>query len=64
MERQNQVKIKIIMPKYRYYLRKGNTLEEWTGVFDDEASADEWEAKHGEWWRNRGRDLVRIEIKK
>lgn len=52
------------MPKYRYYLRKGNTLEEWTGVFDDEASADEWEAKHGEWWRNRGRDLVRIEIKK
>lgn len=51
--------------KYRYGLILGNNkYGDWTGVFETLQDALNWYGKHGEYWKERGRNLKLLEIKK
>lgn len=34
-----------------------------TGVFQSEAEANKWYQKHSDFWRQRGRELIRVKVK-
>lgn len=50
--------------RYTYYLRKPDGEEvPFTGSFENKREADLWHKRNFEWWRDRGRNLIRKEIK-
>lgn len=49
--------------RYRFGLVIGNNkYGDWTGVFDDLGAALAWHEKHGEFWKDRGRNLKLLKV--